>query len=57
MDWIGCCVNIEEQFLQTLFEEFLVRPSSICRNVFATSAGVVNVAAIAPAKAPQANVA
>ena len=57
MDWIGCCVNIEEQVLQTLFEEFLVRPSSICRNVFATSAGVVNVAAIAPAKAPQANVA
>jgi hypothetical protein len=43
--------------MHPLFGEDLFRPSSICRNVLATSAGVVNVAAIPPAKAPQANVA
>jgi hypothetical protein len=50
-------IDVDEQLIHPLFDEYLFRPSSICRNVLATSAGVVNVAAIPPANAPQANVA
>jgi hypothetical protein len=50
-------IFIDEQLVNPLFDECLLRPSSICRYVLTTSAGVVNVAAIPPANAPQAKVA
>lgn len=55
VDCRGCLICTDEQ-PHVLVVELLLRPSSICRNVLATSAGVVKVAAIAPANAPQRNV-
>ena len=54
---MGRLIGGDAALVLPLFGKYLLRPSSICRKVLTTSAGVVKVAAMPPANAPQAKVA